>query len=57
MCRDVAAAMEFLETSLIAHRDLAARNVLLTADLRCEIAYHRPPTRPPSLCGGWRWRL
>ena len=30
MCRDVAAAMAFLETSLIVHRDLAARNVLLT---------------------------
>jgi len=38
MCRDVAAAMAFLETARIVHRDLAARNVLLTTDLRCKIA-------------------
>ena len=38
MCRDVAAAMAFLETSLIVHRDLAARNVLLTTDMVCKIA-------------------
>ena len=38
MCRDVAAAMAFLETALIVHRDLAARNVLLNTDMVCKIA-------------------